>query len=383
MRVLIILFFLPPIYFSAQSVEKIGSDFQATSGKINIRGSLIDTVRSQSWVWDNPKPLHGQITSLTDSELKIELRYFGGSTPIDINKISVIINDKTIPISTLGNALVDHRTLKATIFILKEGDNKIEILYESALSEPLRIKYFKTSPRSDLAVFFPVTTYSNSWQPLTETLPECQAIAYDLERIYGFSTIIENNSNKDQIKEKLAELATRTYSSKDQLLLFFSMHGYFDEQGNVGCLVPFGALENDLTFKTWLLHDELRALISRIPCQHILICLDACYSGTFSGSRSKPDGHTGNNCTEKIASTLTERTRLYITSGGKEKVPAASEFARLWRSALGTRGGEDNLLTFPELLSKLNEATPTPRWGEFNGHLGGGFVFITKNACNP
>ncbi len=174
--------------------------------------------------------------------------------------------------------------------------------------------------RQDYAVFFPVTDYKGGWQPLPKTLPECQAIANDLETIYSFNQPdVLNNQTKKQIKEKLRALANQKYGPQDQLLLFFSMHGYFDEAGDAGCLVPYGGITDDPSFDTWLLHTELRALVTKIPCDHILIVLDACYSGTFGGAKSKPVNPPGNDCNTKIANALSSKSRLYLTAGGKEK----------------------------------------------------------------
>jgi formylglycine-generating enzyme len=237
--------------------------------------------------------------------------------------------------------------------------------------------------RRDHAVFFPVTDYPENsvWVPLDQTLPECQAIAADLESIYGATTEVLPNYTKARIKAKLSELATKKYGPQDQLILFFSMHGYFDEAGEAGCLVPYKGLDNDPNFDTWLLHTELRVLAARIPCEHVLIVLDACYSGTFGGAKGKPDPPAGPDCTTKINNALSRKSRLYLSAGGKEKVPASSDFARRWRIALSSKGGEDGLLTFTELQLQLSEANPAPRWGDFTGHLGGGFVLVPKDGC--
>lgn len=240
------------------------------------------------------------------------------------------------------------------------------------------------SDRTDLALFFPVTEYSDGWQSLPETAPELDSIAKDIRELYGFHTEVYPNKSKRQIKDQLAELASRSYGPQDQLLLFFSMHGNFDEAGDAGCLVPYGGKYNDPTFDTWLLHTELRALVSRIPCEHILLVLDACYSGTFGGTKSRPDEAAWGNipdCNTRISQALSRKTRLYLTAGGKEKVPAASDFIKKWRSALGMGGGEDGILSFPELHARLSDAYPTPREGSFSGHLGGGFMFVPKAGC--
>ncbi|MEI6408443.1 MAG: SUMF1/EgtB/PvdO family nonheme iron enzyme [Bacteroidota bacterium] len=256
-------------------------------------------------------------------------------------------------------------------------------MQKTALFLLLALPYLLSAQRGgrDLAVFFPVTDYKGSWSPLPKTLLECQGIAKDLHDLYGFETETLANKTKNEIEDKLAELATRHYDPQDQLLLYFSMHGHFDDAGEGGCLVPYKGADDDPTARTWLLHSNLRYLVSRIPCEHILIAIDACYSGTFGGERSKPDPPAGPDCAAKIKNALGRKSHLYLAAGGKEKVPADSEFARRWRSALGSRGGEDGLLTFAELQLQLSDAEPAPKWGEFSGHLGGSFVFALKNGC--
>ena len=236
----------------------------------------------------------------------------------------------------------------------------LPFLFCNALVSPISQRSGK-----DHAVFFPVTDYTGGWQPLPKTKSELESMAGDLRDLYGFTTDVQANKTKQQIKDKLAELARRVYAPDDQLLLFFSMHGYFDEASDAGCLVPYNGKYDDPSFDTWLLHTELRALVARIPCDHILLVIDACYSGTFGGSKAKPEepaSDTQSDCQRKIAASLSRKTRLYLSAGGKEKVPAESDFAKKWRSALGAGGGEDGVLSFVELQLRLSEASPTPRW---------------------
>ncbi len=235
-------------------------------------------------------------------------------------------------------------------------------------------------PRQNLALFFPVTDYAkgSGWDPLPKTLPECKAIAADLEQLYGFKTEVLPNYTRQQIEDKLYELSQRSYGPQDQLLLFFSMHGNFEEIARGGSLIPAGGTQDR---RTWFLHATLDYHVSVIPCPHTLIALDACYSGTFGGAKGMPSGPAGNDCNTKINNALSRKSRLYLTAGGREKVPADSDFARKWRSALGSGGGEDGLLSFPELQALLSEATPTPKWGTFGDDLGGSFVWVPKNGC--
>jgi hypothetical protein len=78
------------------------------------------------------------------------------------------------------------------------------------------------------------------------------------------------------------------------------------------------------------------------------------------------------------------KTRLYLSSGGKEYVPDGrpgqhSPFTRKFLEALRSYGGEDGVLTINEILSYIEKVDPQPRFGEFgNNEPGSDFLFIKK-----
>jgi formylglycine-generating enzyme required for sulfatase activity len=233
----------------------------------------------------------------------------------------------------------------------------------------------------DHAVLFYVTEYQKPWQNLPNTRPEMEGIGNDLRSIYGFTTDLQANKNSTQITDKLVELKNRSYGPNDQLLLFFSMHGHYSVDAYSGCLVPAGGLGDDPAYRTWILHNNLKALVTQIPCEHILLVIDACYSGSFAGVKSQPDPPPGPTCADKIKNALQRNGRQYLCAGGNQKVPAVSTFVQKWRSALGSQGGEDGILNYRELVIQVSDAEPNPTWGDFDGHLGGNFLFISKQAC--
>lgn len=240
--------------------------------------------------------------------------------------------------------------------------------------------------RRDHAVFFPVTTYPDGWLPLPNTLSESTGLAADLHTRNGFDTTVLVNKNKQEIKNKLAELAGRSYGPDDQLLLYFSMHGRCEEGSDAGFLCPANARTNDPSYDTWLSHNELRTLVTQIPCEHILLILDACYSATFPGGKNAPVGPEYPyvpDCRYNQKKELALKTRYYITTGSKERAATASALALKMRSALdGQFTSNDGILSLKELVSVLREARPAFKYGRFDGDLGGGFVFAPKGGCS-
>ncbi|MBC7775664.1 MAG: caspase family protein [Phycisphaerae bacterium] len=236
----------------------------------------------------------------------------------------------------------------------------------------------------DYAVFFVVTDF-DYWPDLKGIDKDPRDIASELENNYGFKKPgFYLNPTKAEILSVLNEYQGRNFGANDQLFVFCSMHGIYDEA--IGALVPKDGLLEDPGYETWLLHPALEAMLTKIKCPHILLALDACYSGTFGQKdKGRPDASAwetdASDCIAKRKQALRLKSRLYLTSGGKERTPAQSQFARKMLEALRVRNTE-GLLNYPKLYSVLSEAFPKPMFGDFrNNEVGGDFVFVKKNGC--
>ena len=263
----------------------------------------------------------------------------------------------------------------------------MKLIFTLLLTSTLAWQILAQSPvRSgkDYALFF-VGTDFDQWPDLPGSDKTVREIAKELETAYGFRKAeIHMNLKKVELLKVLTDYQTRTFDPGDQLLVYFSMHGHFDEA--IGALIPKDGLLHDPSYETWILHPVLEAYLSKINCEHILLALDACYSGTFGQNfRNKPTEPAWENetkdCAARCKRELRFKSRLYLTSGGKERTPADSELAKKWLEALRMRN-TDGLLTFPKLYSVLAEAIPQPMQGDFKGHeIGGGFVFVHQSSC--
>ena len=78
------------------------------------------------------------------------------------------------------------------------------------------------------------------------------------------------------------------------------------------------------------------------------------------------------------------KTRLYLTSGGKEYVPDGrpghhSPFARKFLESLRNYGGNDRILTMNEIIQYIERVEPQPRFGEFgDNEPGSDFLLLVK-----
>ena len=118
-----------------------------------------------------------------------------------------------------------------------------------------------------------------------------------------------------------------------------------------------------------------------------MVVLDVCFGGTFDGggSRNEEDAlYEDQDRNEFIADKLQYKSRLYLTSGGKEYVPDGrpgfhSPFAYRFIETLRTKGGKDKIITWSELTAGVEKAKPGPKFGNFGDNQpGGNFLFIAK-----
>lgn len=250
-------------------------------------------------------------------------------------------------------------------------------------------------PGKDFALFFAVKDY-DFWRPLNGPIQDAKNIATELKTSYGFSTEIVENPTLVQIYAKLEEYQRKTYAPDAQLLVFFSGHGAFLENFREGFFIPKnGQLrEKDPWFNSALPHGRLSSAVESIPCTHILLAIDACYSGTFSrdiafrGTDERPgvESNAEEELQKKINNYLEPKTRLFLTSGGKERTPDPSDFAaRFLQGLQSNRRAGNRLLTVSQLyINHLEGATPKPKFGAFadNGYESN-FLFASTSTSSP
>ena len=248
-------------------------------------------------------------------------------------------------------------------------------------------------PGKDYALFFAVEQY-REWPTLHNPIDDAEEIARDLRELYGFgpNTEVVRNPTRNEIYDKLDAYQRKAYAEDAQLLIFFSGHGDFIETKGEGFFIPKDGKLNDRYQDSYIPHARLQRIIDNIPCSHILLAIDACFSGTFDEQvaaqyKNKPNWkrYNENEDTERrqfIDNTLRYRTRLFLTSGGKERTPDPSEFADAFKSALRAFGGQDRILEFHELYYQyLQKVTPQPRFGQFGSNqTGSNFLFVLADG---
>lgn len=232
------------------------------------------------------------------------------------------------------------------------------------------------------------TNYYDSYPELGNPLFDAGTIADELQQSYGVETEILQNPTLNETINKIREYAEMSWEPDEQLLIFFAGHGMYDDVFKEGYIISRDSKADDVAKTSYLSHSNLRTIANNIPCNHILLVMDVCFGGTFdpkiSAHRGAPEMYKDIPREEFIERKLEYKTRLYLTSGGKEYVPDGrpgqhSPFARRFIEALRDYGGQDGILTVNEILSYVEKTDPQPRSGEFgDNEPGSDFILITK-----
>jgi hypothetical protein len=217
---------------------------------------------------------------------------------------------------------------------------------------------------------------------------DASTLAEELQSNYFVQTELVINPTLKEAIEKIREYAKLEYGKNDNLLIFFAGHGIYDEVFKEGYVISRDSKSDDVAKTSYLSHSNLRTMVNNIPCDHILLVMDVCFGGTFDpliASKSRAaDMYTEVTNEEFIQRKKKYKTRLYLTSGGKEYVPDGrpghhSPFARKFLEALRNYGGNDGILTINEVIQYVEKVEPQPRFGEFgDNEPGSDFILLVK-----
>jgi WD40 repeat protein len=231
---------------------------------------------------------------------------------------------------------------------------------------------------------------------LINPVNDVRAIQAELRDAYRSGTRTLANPTRREFQEALHALADREYGKYDQLLVMFSGHGYFDERIKRGYLAfrDSKPLEEDPYFESYVSHSEVREILERLDCEHVLLVVDSCFAGTLDpliamapGARPVDGGIGLIPAKQYIERKLRFKTRRYITAGGKEYVPDGrpgqhSPFVRQLLAGLRSYGGSDGILTLEELTLYLERVDPHPRTGELYGNEPGSSFVLVANLLD-
>jgi hypothetical protein len=168
---------------------------------------------------------------------------------------------------------------------------------------------------------------------------------------------------------------SKIITEKDNFLIFYAGHGYWDEHLNVGYWLPADAQIEKKS--SWLSNSNLKDYVAGIKAKHTILISDACFSGSIFKARAVADPLSDFG----VAKLYRLPSRKAMTSGNLNTTPDKSKFFEYLNKRLIQN--EEKYLTSRELFYSLynaviNNTNTVPQYGviQDTGDEGGEFIFI-------
>lgn len=184
------------------------------------------------------------------------------------------------------------------------------------------------------------------------------------------------NPTRADIIDELDNLS-RIITEKDNFLIFYAGHGYWDEHLSLGYWLPADAVPGKRS--SWISNSNLKDYVSGIKAKHTLLISDACFSGSIFKTRSVADPLNEYG----VAKLYRLPSRKAMTSGNMNTTPDRSKFFEFLNKRLIQN--DQKYLSSRELFYSLynaviNNTSTVPQYGviQDTGDEGGDFIFIRK-----
>jgi WD40 repeat protein len=219
------------------------------------------------------------------------------------------------------------------------------------------------------------------WPKLNNAVKDVNDIAGVLMSRYNFDfaniTILKDEqATRSNIYNSLRSLIEKV-SPQDNLIVYFSGHGFFDDLLSEGYWIPVEAHVG--SSGDYISNTEILKILGNINSQHTFLVADACFSGALFADARR--GYTEN--VEKF------RSRWGLTSGRLEVVsdgatgtnsPFATHFISFMKNNTKSKFAVSELVQYVKTqVAEETKQTPLGNPLKTLGDEGGEFVFYLKN----
>ncbi len=250
---------------------------------------------------------------------------------------NLIVNGVKTPVQQNGQFII-HLSLNM-------GENPVTIQANDINGNTVTRK-FTINRRGDMGEYDPlmarnylfavgINSYKH-WPSLNNAVKDANDLATTLLNDYQFefsdiTVLKDEQASLSNIYAGLRSMIEKV-TPQDNLIVYFSGHGYFDELLNEGFWIPVDAKSDALG--EYLPNTSILKILENINSQHTLLIADACFAGSLFTEASRADG----GYIEKVGKL---RSRWGLASGRLEEVSDGpvgtnSPFARVLLNYLGT-----------------------------------------------
>ena len=221
-----------------------------------------------------------------------------------------------------------------------------------------------------------IDKYAN-WAPLNNAVSDGNKLTKILEDKYGFdkSNVIEvknENADRQGIINGFKELISNA-GPNDNVIIYYSGHGYFDAQLGEGYWIPVDAQKGQ--DGDYLPNSFMMQLMKKVNSKHIFLVADACFSGSLFNNSNR--GYTENVGSYKSRWGLASGRLEFVSDGNSGE---SSPFNKYLTEYLEKNDKEEFSVSELVQYVKINVANATKQAPVGNplgglGDEGGEFIF--------
>jgi hypothetical protein len=296
---------------------------------------------------------------------------------------SLKINGREVPLKDNGNFVIN--------IPLSMGENYVNIEVTDVNDNIALRKFVITRKSADGEEYNPAVAKNfllivginnyQYWPKLNNAVKDVNDLASVLMTKYGFEfsnvTILKDEqATRSNIYNSMRSLIEKV-SPQDNLVVYFSGHGYFDDLLNEGYWIPAEAHVG--ASGEYISNTEILKVLGNINSQHTFLVADACFSGALFADARR--GYTEN--VEKF------KSRWGLTSGRLEVVsdgavgtnsPFATRFIEYLKNNTKQKFAVSELIQYVKTqVAEDTKQTPLGNPLKTLGDEGGEFVFYVKN----
>jgi len=292
------------------------------------------------------------------------------------------VNGIETPIKTNGNFFIKLPLSMGDNFVsieVTDVNDNIALKKFSVLRKDLDGGDYDASKAKNFLMVVGINNYQY-WPHLNNAVKDANDMAGTLMGLYNFdfsnvTVLRDEQATRSNIYKTLRNFISQV-APTDNLVIYFSGHGHFDELLNEGYWIPYEAHVNEEG--DYLPNSSILKIIESINSQHTFLVADACFSGSLFGEQKR--GYAEN--VEKY------KSRWGLASG---RLEAVSDGAQGTNSPFATqvlkflKDNKKDRVTVSELIQSVklgvaesSNQTPIGNPLKVTGDEGGEFVFYKK-----
>jgi Caspase domain len=227
------------------------------------------------------------------------------------------------------------------------------------------------------------------WKSLANPVKDARDLKKILMEKYGFEAqnifeLYNEEATPENIREAFESLKNKG-TNVDNLLIYYSGHGYYDPSFDLGYWVPSDGRTNSGSVSTYIPNDAIRNYIKSLEFRHVFMIADACFSGSLFDTAERRG-----EAAEKMEAI---KSRWGLSSGNLELVsdgekgknsPFATFLIKYLQENLQDKLRVSELVGYVTAQVKSNtQQSPIGNRLSGVGDEGGEFIFTLQGTSEP